>query len=446
MVAAIRASVASVYGDLPQTVTLSQQALRGLPEEALVWRGNTLAQLGVAYALNGDMGAASRTFAKAYTVNERADNEYAVQIITWRSARLQVAQGRLRRAADIYRKLLQQASDQVALGQLPVTGYCHLDLGDLLREWNDLGAAAQHLGVGIERIERAGSPTILLDGYIALARLRQALGDEEGALSAVREAQRLVSRYHNLPSRFVARLAAHQARLCLAQGNLEAATHWAQDRELDLGELSYLHEVEHLTLARVLTAQDKPEEAVSLLEFLLTAAVKGGRTNSVIEILALQALALRVQGDEVRALGALERTLELAEPEGYVRTFVDEGTAMARLLAHAREAHVERRRTEPRCGHPGYMGKLLAAFQQPSAPQHKPFDFHPSIEPLSERELEVLKLVAAGLKNQEIAGELFVVVGTVKAHLNSIYRKLGVRSRIQAVSRAKELNLLDGDV
>jgi LuxR family maltose regulon positive regulatory protein len=176
---------------------------------------------------------------------------------------------------------------------------------------------------------------------------------------------------------------------------------------------------------------------------LLTTAEAGGRTNSVIEILALQALVLRVQGDEAHALGVLKRALALAEPEGYVRTFVDEGAAMAKLLTHARGAYDEGRGARP---HYHYAGKLLAAFEQSSPPRHMPPAVHPSVEPLSEREIEVLKLVAAGLKNQEIASELFVVVGTVKAHLNSIYRKLGVRSRIQAVSRARELNLLDTDV
>jgi LuxR family maltose regulon positive regulatory protein len=443
MVAAIRASIASVYGDLPRTVALSQQALRGLPEEALVWRGNTLAQLGVAYALNGDVQAASRTFAEAYAVNEAAGNAYAVQIVTWRSARIQIMQGRLRQAAETYRELLQPASEQVELGQLPVTGYCHLDMGDLLREWNDLDVAAQHLKEGIERIERAGSPTILLDGYIALTRLRQAQGDEEGALKAVQEAERLVSRHH-LPSRFVARLAAHQVRLWLAQGNLEAATRWARDREPAVGELRYLGEDEHLTLARVLTARSQPEQAAQLLERLLTTAEKEGRRNSVIEILVLQALAFRAQSDEGRALGALERALELAEPEGYIRTFVDEGAVMAKLLAHARETYAQGRRTTPYRGRPHYVGRLLAAFGQPSRPISP--GVHRSVEPLSERELEVLKLVAAGLKNQEIAEELYVVVGTVKAHIHSIYRKLGVHGRVHAVSRARELNLLDGDV
>jgi LuxR family transcriptional regulator, maltose regulon positive regulatory protein len=291
---------------------------------------------------------------------------------------------------------------------------------------------------------RAGSPTILLDGYITLARLRQALEDEEGTLRAFRQAQSLVRR-HDLPSRFVARLAAHEARLWLAQGNLEAATRWAQERELDLGELSYVREAEYLTLARVFISQGKLVEARQLLERLLTAAEDGGRMNSAIEIMILQALASQAQGDEARALGALESALELAQPEGYVRTLVDEGAPIANLLVHAPGAHGERPGTDPDSGRPGYVGKLLAAFRQSSAPRHLPPEVLPSIDLLSERELEVLKLVAAGFKNQQIAEELFVVVGTVKAHLNSIYRKLGVQSRIQAVSRANDLGLLDGN-
>lgn len=444
MVSAIRASIASVYGDLPRTVTLSQRALRHLPENALVWRGNTLAQLGVAYALNGDMKAASRTFAEADAINERADNTYAIQIVTWRSARLQVAQGRLRQAADVYRQVLLQASEQVALGQLPVTGYCYLDLGDLLREWNDLAAAARHLEAGIERVERAGSPTILLDGYIALARLRQAFEDEEGTLRAFRQAQSLVRR-HVLPLRFVARLAAYEARFWLAQGDLEAAMRWGQDKDLDPGELGYLREVEHLTMARVFVAQGRLAEAQHLLERLLSAAEGGGRMKSAIEILILQAVAFQAQRDEARALGALESALELAQPEGYVRTFVDEGATVANLLVQARNPHGERPEATPRSDRWSYADKLLAAFGRPPAPRRPLPEALPGIDLLSDRELEVLRLVAVGFKNQQIADKLFVVVGTVKAHLNSIYRKLGVQSRTQAVARARDLGLLDGN-
>ena len=434
-----------MYGDLPRTEALAREALKGLPEGALVWRGNTLVQLGVAYALNGDMKAASRTFAEAQAVSESADNAYTVQIVSWRSARLQVAQGRLRRAAGIYRKLLHQASEHVALGQLPVAGYCHIDLGDLLREWNELGTAAQHLEAGIERIERAGSPTILLDGYIALARLRQALGDDEGAAGALRRARWLTEEY-KLPARFVFRLGAHEARLWLAQGDLESATRWARDLGLDPDEVSYLREPEHLALARLLIAQGDPAGAQRPLGRLLAAAELGGRLKTATEIRMLQAMALRRQGADAGALATLRGALELAQPEGLVRTFVDEGAAMAELLAWARKEYRQAHGTEPAGGLSRYLDALLVASRGPSAPRRSHPEVRPGTEPLSDRELEVLRLVAAGFKNQEVADELYVVVGTVKAHLNSIYRKLGVRSRIQAVSQVRELGLLAGGV
>jgi LuxR family maltose regulon positive regulatory protein len=441
MVAAIRASIASVHGDLSRTIALSHQALQGLPDEASIWRGNTLTQLGAAYSLNGDVERASRTFAEANRINRSVNNTYADQIVSWRSARLQRLQGRLHRAAETYQKVLQQATEQATIGQLPVTGYCHLDMGDLLREWNDLDAATHHLARGIERVKRAGSATILLDGYVALARLHQAKGEAGGALNTTQEAQRLADK---LPPRFGTRLAAYRARVWLAQGRLEAAARWAHERRLSVvDELSYPSEVEHLTLARVLIGQGRPEEAVILLERLLHAAEAGERANSVIEILALQSLALQAQDAAPRALSALERSLTLAESGGYVRTFVDEGAPMAKLLANLRKTYSEDGKASPSRVRLEYVDRLLAAFeQQPPPSRRTPPGVQPPIEPLSERELEVLRLVSAGLKNREIADELFVVVGTVKAHINSIYRKLGTNNRVQAVSRARELTLL----
>lgn len=441
MVAAIRASIASVHGDLPQTIALSRQALQGLPDEALIWRGNTLTQLGAAYGLNGDVAKASRTFAEAEHVNQLAGNTYAGQIVTWRSARLQVLQGQLRRAYSTYRKTLQRATEQPTLGQLPVTGYCYLDMGDLLREWNDLDAALRHLAEGIERVKRAGSATILLDGYVALARLQQALQDTTGAFDAVQEAEQLADK---LPARFSSRLAAHRARLWLAQGKLEAAARWARGCGLSVDdELSYPREVEHLTLARVLVVQGDLEEATRLLERLLSAAEAAERGNSVIEVLALHSLGLQAQSATLRASDALDRALRLAEPEGYARTFLDEGAPMAKVLANVREAYSEERKTAARRVYLDYVDKLLSEFEQPTPLSSRtPPGVQPPIEPLTDREIEVLRLVSVGLKNREIAEELFVVVGTVKAHINSIYRKLGTKNRVQAVSRARELKLL----
>jgi LuxR family maltose regulon positive regulatory protein len=271
--------------------------------------------------------------------------------------------------------------------------------------------------------------------------LEQAKGDAGAALNTIQEAQGLAGK---LPPRFAGRVTAYRARIWFAQGRLEAAAGWAHERGLSVDdELSYPCEVEHLTLSRVLIGQGRSEEALVLLERLLDAAEAGERTNSVIEILALRSLALQAQDATLRALDALVRALTLAEPGGYVRTFLDEGAPMATLLANIPKTYSRDGKASSSRVLRDYVDRLLAAFeQQPPQSQRTPPGALPPTESLSERELEVLGLVAAGLKNREIAEELFVVVGTVKAHINSIYRKLGTNNRVQAVSRARELELL----
>jgi LuxR family maltose regulon positive regulatory protein len=203
-------------------------------------------------------------------------------------------------------------------------------------------------------------------------------------------------------------------------------------------ELSYAREVEHLVLARVFVAQGKLEEALWLLGRLLSAAHAGGRTGSVIEILTLQALVLQGVGDTARAASVLGRTLSLAEPELYVRIFVDEGDPMAALL----------RGLQARGASSGYVDRLLVALQRSGGGTRMPLGpagstyGQPLPEALSERELEVLRLVASGRSNREIARELYVSLGTVKTHINNTYRKLGANSRTRAVARARDLNLV----
>ena len=228
-------------------------------------------------------------------------------------------------------------------------------------------------------------------------------------------------------------------RLLLAQGDLTEATTLEQERAANAENAAdAARVVDRLTSARLLHAQGRHREALPLLEELGATAEAAGRTGDLTEILTLQALALWAGQEKERAVRTLAGALALAEPEGYVRTFVDEGAPMAELLSEALEAR-QRGRLDPPVP-PYYPRKLLAATERDATGAASPVAELP--EPLSERELEVLALIAAGKSNRRIATELFVSVGTVKTHLNNAYRKLGAHSRTQAVARARELNLI----
>jgi LuxR family maltose regulon positive regulatory protein len=273
-----------------------------------------------------------------------------------------------------------------------------------------------------------------------MARIREAQGDLDGALDLLVEAERL---YQGDLFPNVRPIAALKARVWLAQGRIDDARRWAEAQVLSAeDDLSYLHEFEHITLARVLLAQYKSDradrsihDALRLLDRLLPAAEDGGRMGSAIEILVVLALAHAARGDTRAALVPLGRALALAEPEGYIRLFVDEGLPMARLLREAAARGMV----------PDYTGALLAAFEGEHqehreesplpAPQHL-------IEPLSERELDVLRLLNSDLSGPEIARELVVALSTVRTHTKSIYSKLDVTNRRAAVKRAAELGLI----
>ena len=268
--------------------------------------------------------------------------------------------------------------------------------------------------------------------HVVTARLRESEGDLDAALDALREAQRLYS-FDFSPD--VHPLPAQVARLRIRQGRLAEAGAWARDRGLSpADDLSYLREFEHITLARLLLARRDEAEgsmhaAADLLARLLRAAEDGGRIGSVIEILVLQALECRARGESRAALRSLDRALALAEPEGYVRIFIDEGPSMKTLLeASAKEATA-----------PAYIRRLLPALEPAAAPTATG---QPLLEPLSERELDVLRLLGSELDGPDIARELVLSLNTVRSHTKSIYAKLGVNSRREAVRRAGELGLI----
>ena len=228
-------------------------------------------------------------------------------------------------------------------------------------------------------------------------------------------------------------MAAWHVRLWLAQDKLEATSQWVEERGLDTdGDPTYQDEVEYITLARILIAQGRLDETTTLMQRLLKAAEAGGRISRVIEILLLQALSFQAQRDIDKAMTTLEQALTQAEPGGFIRTFVDEGPPMETLLKRIK---VEDEKMKE------YVRKLLAAFPDkeahPTSLSHQPL-----IEPLSEREIEVLQLIAKGLTNQVIATRLYLSLNTVKVHTRNIYGKLGVNNRTQAAARARALGIL----
>jgi LuxR family transcriptional regulator, maltose regulon positive regulatory protein len=291
---------------------------------------------------------------------------------------------------------------------------------------------------GVELSRQIGYAQWLVTSLTTLACIRQALGDQTGALEAIGEAERLVP-YPAVDIFFP--VGVQRARLLVAQGKVEDAARWCAERGLGVeDEPSYLREREHLLLARVLLAQGKPDQVLMLLKRLREKAQAGGRSDGEIVILTLQALALQEKGERERAVSIVTQALTLAEPEGYLRTFVDEGPEMASLLSEVLMVHQRRHLERPDRPSAHYLRKLLTALEQAASGSVSPTPQLP--EPLSERELEVLQLIAAGKSNRRIAQELFVAAGTVKTHIRSIYRKLDAHSRTQALVRARELNML----
>jgi LuxR family maltose regulon positive regulatory protein len=348
-------------------------------------------------------------------------------------ADIRLEQGRLSEAMRTYEHALQRAPMQAGT-VLRGTADMHVGMSGVHCERNDLRAATQELSTSHELGEQNGLAQNPYRSQVAMARIRVAEGDPNAALDLLVDAERVYTsdyypNVHPIP--------AMQARLRAMQGELGDALSWAREQGLSSADdLSYLREFEHITLARVLLAQYAAErtekcidEATRLLERLLHAAEGGGRTASVIEILVLQALAHQARGEFPAALAALEHALMLAEPEGYVRVFADEGQPMTSLLRAIEKKGIAR----------NYVRRILSAAStvDDSAPASEgPF------EPLSERELDVLRLLATDLDGPAIARELFVSVNTMRTHTKSIYAKLGVNSRRAAVGRAKELGLL----
>jgi ATP/maltotriose-dependent transcriptional regulator MalT len=357
---------------------------------------------------------------------------------------VQRARGHLDAALASYRQGLETAAE--AGHQLPHLGMAHVGLAEALYERDELLAAHEHATRGVGLCQQLAYTQPLATGLGMLARIRQAQGDPAGALEAIGQAQRIklspqvVALYNPVP--------VWRARLLLARGEVAEAAQWTRARGLDVtDEPSYPREGEYLVLARVLLATHRPDQALRLLERLHDLAEAQGRTSSVIEVRALQALALADGGDQLAGLRALAEALAVAAPEGWLRVFVDEGAPIARLLGRLTTAQRTGQAGPSGAVPPQYLDRLARAFQ-PGAAHPAPSATRLAggiaglVEPLSDRELQVLGLLAAGRSNQQIADELVVVLDTVKKHVSHILDKLGAANRTQAVARARALGLL----
>jgi LuxR family maltose regulon positive regulatory protein len=429
--ASARAFQAQALGDVPGTVQYGRRALDLYPPQNHLDRGVVATILGLAYWSSGDLEAAHSTFSQGIEDMQAAGNILFALRGTYVLADIRLAQGRLQEAINTYKRLLQLA-EQHGEPVLRGTADLYLRLSELYFEQDNKHAAEQQLQRGAELGGQAATPVWQYRLRLAQALNKKAQGDLDGALELLDAAER---RYVRTPVPDVRPIQALKARVWIAQGRLAEARAWARAQALVVADqLSYVREFEHITLARLLIAEHRRDpgrgiEAIELLERLLHAAQAGGRMGSAIEILLLQALGYEAQGNSAQALTALERALQLAEPQGYVRIFVDEGEPMARLLALAQAQGIL----------PGYTTRLLAAFTTAPAPGPAA---QPLIEPLSSRELEILGLIAQGLSNRQISERLFLALSTVKGHNGRIYAKLAVRRRTEAVARARELGLL----
>jgi LuxR family maltose regulon positive regulatory protein len=416
-----RAALAQVRGDMPAVIAHAQRSIERAPPDHF-GRAGSHGFLGIAHWTRGDLVAADRAWRESRDGLRRAGRLADVLGTSIAIADINVTLGRLRSAARVWDEALQLSAEQRHV--LRGTADVHAGFAELHLVSGDLNGAGEHLVRSEELGETAGLPQFPHRWRMAMAKLRLAAGDPEGALDLADEAERVY-----VPDFFpnVRPIAAMKARIFIGQGRLAEAERWHRKAGVAVtDELTYLREFEHITLSRLMIAQGKGEATLALLDRLLQAAEAGGRFGSVIEISVLQALVRHAQRDD-SAVAVLDKALTLAAPEGYVRVFVDEGTTMESLL-----------RAAAKRGN-GFARTLLAEFAEPGGLTAEPHDR--LIETLSERELDVLRLLRSDLDGPDIARELRVSLNTMRTHTKNIYEKLGANSRRGAVRRAEELGL-----
>ena len=428
LVACLQTYLAQIKSDIPQVIELAQRALALLEEEdPHGLRGAALSNLASAQMDIGDIPAATRTLRELARLGQAGGHPISAVSALSNLAWLEHLQGKAREAIALCQQALGLCVD--ARGNpLPLAGQARVALGLIYYDLNELAHAQEHLVQGLELGRQLGPTSGAMQAVFTLARIQHLMGETETALATVASACRAASQL-NLAQANVF-VAAYEADFQLTLGNVQAAARWAETAGVLLTDSPvFIREAEYFTYARLLLAQNRPADAQTLLANLERYARSGGFVRSLITVCILQALAQQALGQKEQALARLEEAVRLAAPEGYRRAFLDEGQAVLALLPRVR--HLA----------PNFVGDLLGGAPPEPVRDRPAFMPPPLVEPLSERELEVLGLVAEGLSNREIADKLFLSVGTVKTHIHNIYGKLGVTGRPQAIVRARELNL-----
>ena len=434
-IAMARAFNAQVQNRFADTVKFAEMAQDMAPPDDEFMQAQASAILSFTHWASGELDKVYPFLSSWVDAAQQADNFAFVVATSFAKADILIAQGRLRDAIQVYQTALKLATTH---GVESITAHHHLGLGLLYHEMGEDERAASHLQKSFE----LGRQTPIVDwAYrksLAQAYLKESEGDHDAALEALDEAQRF---YVRTPIPNLRPVGAMKARIYLKQEQLMNAQTWARKSGLSLRDTpDYLHEFERVTLARIALAEVNVNfsDVVSSLERHLKLAETQNRLASQIEILIVLSLAFHAKGEQANAIALLEQALKLAKSEGYLRLFVDEGELMRLLILDLRSALESSAQTEVQPLF-GYVEKLLAGFSQPTQLQKSKTEL---IDPLSDRELEVLRLIAQGLSNQEITQKLVVALSTVKGHNLRIFAKLQAKSRTEAVARARELGLL----
>ncbi len=427
----LRANFARRRGETQLTISLCHKTLTRISSNENYVRGAALFTLGATLDSLGNMIEAEPNYIQGIEITQKQGNHYAALINVAKLIDLHMIRAQFHRAEAVFQQYQQMAQTRHGAD----TGMFYVNYGWLLLEQNKLETAHNYLTQGVNLCRPVNAMALMVvKGYIGLAWVERAKGNPAAALEMAHNAERFKD-IDKMPYPAV-RFEAARARLWLALGDLPAAARWAEQSGPGIDdELSYLLEIDHLTLARVLIAQNNLDDAAKLLGRLRNAAGEGGRTGRVIEIDMLQALLYQAQDEDQRAVDTLAEVLSKAEPEGYVRLFVDEGEPMAALL---KKTGIKSGRLTP------YIQSLLSNFQNTHvvATAITPAQSQPLVEPLTERELKTLQLLATELSPNEIADEMVVAISTVRSYTKKIYSKLDAHSRIEAVHRARELGLL----